>query len=94
MNDINLKKCTKEELKETITYNLKNLDGIYYVTLEDIFTEEPTIKFLEYNNRVLDFIAIFEYDVIINNFSNDYSFYDDPTNFIDSLYNFICEYYR
>lgn len=102
---INLKKCSKKELENSINYMLKNASHNLYILLEDEYTENPTIIYTSDRNKQYNAFAEInagyygkdENDNYINElmeFEGHEQNIVTVSDFVNSLYDFIVKEYR
>ena len=105
MKDFSLDNCTKEQLTNKINRYIgfmysKRFLGNVYITLDDKFTENPTIHFQKNNDAgsnfgILEICGYSKVTRVINNVWEEYcpGIYDTLEGFIDDLYDYIQRYY-
>lgn len=95
--DLNLKTCTKEDLKKKIEYIIDNCCDLTLIALESCYEKNPVMYFSdEPNGEVvgrIDSDCLGGYR-IINEIYSDEHYYDDLENFVDELYDYIEENYQ
>lgn len=103
MGKLNLEYCTKKQLKSKIKQQIgflrsKKFIGNIYIKLDNKMEKEPTIHFCTFNDDCPLF-GVLEIDwhsnsVFVINYVDDDNIYScELDEFVDDLYEFICDYY-
>lgn len=96
MSNINLKTCTKEDLRRSIATMINKANVNTYILLEDEYTNNPSIIYTTDHKRKakafgqINVIA----DILISYMDDNEGYREDLAEFTDSLYNYIEKEYR
>lgn len=96
MSNINLKTCTKEDLRKSISTMLAKANTNTYILLEDEYTNNPSIIYTtdhKRKNNAFGQINV-HMESIISYFGDAEGYQEDTTQFVDDLYNYIVKEYR